>query len=158
MFITGTVKVSPKLGVVSDWSKSSFKYQVEDGSTTDHISAFWDVMPTLAELTDCSFPFDIDGISLLSTLMNKGLQKERDYLYWEFHGAGGRLALREGDWKLVVLNAKSEGKQKIELYNLADDFRETNNLSEVEQGREKKMYDKMKKARVESETFPFYSN
>ena len=130
--------------------------KIEAGSTTDHISAFWDIMPTLADLIDIKLPKEeeIDGISFLPTLLNKGDQKEHEYLYWEFHEGGGRLALREGDWKMVILNAKSD--EKVELYNLADDLGETNNLLDQESEKSEEMYNKLKSVRTESEIFPFY--
>ena len=132
---------------------------VKAGSTSDHISAFWDIMPTLADITHTQIPANevTDGISFLPTLLNKGKQKEHEYLYWEFHEGGGRLALREGKWKMVVLNAKSEKKEKIELYNLADDLGETNNLADVDPERTKEMYERMKSLHTESDIFPFYS-
>jgi arylsulfatase A-like enzyme len=83
--------------------------------------------------------------------MNKGEQNEHKYLYWEFHEAGGRLALLEGDWKMVILNAKTE--EIVELYNLADDLGETNNLIDQEAEKAKQMYDKLKSIRTESEVF-----
>lgn len=131
---------------------------VNAGSTTNHISAFWDIMPTLADLIDVKLPKDeqTDGLSFLPTLLNQGQQQEHEYLYWEFHEAGGLLALREGDWKMVVLNAKTE--EDIELYNLADDLGETNNLVDKEPDKTKEMYNKLKSARTESEIFPFYNS
>ncbi len=132
---------------------------IKAGTTTDHISAFWDIMPTLADLTQTTLPANAntDGISLLPTLLNKGKQKEHTYLYWEFHEGGGRLALREGDWKLVVLNAKTPEKEIIELYNLADDLGETDNLAESQPEKIKEMNAKMRSLRTESDIFPFYS-
>jgi arylsulfatase A-like enzyme len=87
--------------------------------------------------------------------LNRGTQKEHEYLYWEFHEGGGRLALLEGDWKMVILNAKSE--EQIELYNLGDDLGETNNLADANPEMTKEMYDKLKSIRVESDIFPFYT-
>lgn len=132
--------------------------KVEAGSSTNHISAFWDIMPTLANLINIELPSEeqTDGISFLPTLLNKGKQQEHEYLYWEFHEGGGRLALREGDWKMVVLNAKTE--EEVELYNLANDLAETNNLIDEEPDKAKEMYNKLKSIRTESSIFPFYNN
>ena len=132
---------------------------IKASSISEHISAFWDIMPTLADLTQTTLPANAntDGISLLPTLLNKGQQKEHEYLYWEFHEGGGRLALREGDWKLVVLKAKTPDKVIIELYNLADDIGETNNLAESQPEKTKEMNAKMRSLRTESDIFPFYS-
>lgn len=132
--------------------------KIEAGSQTDHISAFWDIMPTFAEITNAEIPAneEIDGISFLPTLLDKGKQKEHEYLYWEFHEGGGRLALRQGDWKMVILNAKT--KEKVELYNLANDLGETNNLIDAEPEKTEEMYNKLKSIRTESDIFPFYNN
>ena len=132
---------------------------IKAGTTTNHISAFWDIMPTLADLTQTTLTADAntDGISFLPTLLNKGKQKAHEYLYWEFHEGGGRLALREDDWKLVVLNAKTPEKEVIELYNLADDLGETNNLAASQPEKTKEMNAKMRSLRTESDIFPFYS-
>ncbi len=59
---------------------------------------------------------------------------------------------------MVVLNAKSKDKEKVELYNLSNDEGETNNLAEGNPERTKAMYEKMKSLRIESDIFPFYSN
>ncbi|MBB6479452.1 arylsulfatase [Spirochaeta isovalerica] len=56
---------------------------------TDHISAFWDFLPTIAEIYSIPLPEGIDGISYLPVLKNQeDNQKEHDYLYWEFHENG----------------------------------------------------------------------
>ena len=114
-------------------------------------------MPTLAASINVELPKNeqTDGISFLPTLLNKGQQKEHEYLYWEFHEGGGRLALREGDWKMVVLNAKSD--EKVELYNLANDLGESNNLVDIEPEKSEEIYNKLKSIRTESDIFPFYN-
>lgn len=60
---------------------------IKAGSTSNHISTFWDIMPTLAELTHQKLRPNIqtDGISFLPILLNKGKQNKHEYLYWEFH-------------------------------------------------------------------------
>ena len=67
--------------------------RVGAGSESGHISAFWDVMPTVAELVGVSISDTLDGISFLPTLTGKGEQEEHDFLYWEFHEKGGRIEL-----------------------------------------------------------------
>ena len=71
-------------------------------STTDHISAHWDVLPTVAELAGIDAPEGIDGISFLPTLLGQGKQKEHDYLYWETNGRSGWQAMRRGNWKATA--------------------------------------------------------
>ena len=125
------------------------------GSKSDHVSAFWDVMPTVAELADLQTPENIDGISFLPTLWGKGDQKQHDYLYWEFHERGGRKALRKGDWKLVQYEVFNPEKTSTELYNLADDVGEENNVAAENPEVVKELLTLINSARIESEDFPF---
>ena len=107
---------------------------IEPGTTSDHMSAFWDIMPTIADLTGTTPPEDIDGISLAPTLLNTDEQVAHAYLYWEFPGYGGQQAARQGDWKAIRQNMLRDNNAtplKIELYNLADDIGETNNVAEL---------------------------
>ncbi|MFC5051747.1 arylsulfatase [Rubritalea spongiae] len=121
--------------------------KIKAGSTSDHLCAFWDVLPTLSEIVGVEAPNDIQGISFLPTLTGEGEQKQHKSLYWEFHERGGRIALRQGDWKIVKYDAKSN-KGRWELYNLKDDPSETNNLAK----QHPEMLDKMAKLAKQSRT------
>lgn len=103
--------------------------KIEAGSTSDHISAFWDYFPTFAEVAGAELPTTqrLDGISLLPTLLGEPQQKH-DFLYWEFPETGGQQALRMGPWKGVILN-RNKGNTEMELYNLENDPREQNNVA-----------------------------
>ncbi len=97
---------------------------------TDLISAFWDVLPTLAELTGAPIPEGLDGISMLPTLEGRPEeQPTHDHLYWEFHERGGRAAVRAGKWKGVRYDLARKPEGPIELYDLDTDIGETNNLA-----------------------------
>lgn len=102
---------------------------VKPGSISYHIAAFWDIFPTFAELTGQKVPADTDGISILPTLTGKGEQKEHRYLYWEFEEEGGKQAVRVGDWKLIKLDINNPEKTRFELYNIAADPGELNNVA-----------------------------
>jgi len=77
--------------------------KIQAGSKTDHISAFWDFLPTACELAGVEIPVITDGISYLPALEGRP-QPEHDYLYWEFHELGKKQAVRKGNWKAVRLN------------------------------------------------------
>jgi len=129
--------------------------KITPGSTTDHTSAFWDVMPTLANIVGAEVNENIDGISFLPTLLGNKEQKQHDYLYWEFHEKGGRIAVRKGNWKGVKYNVLNDSDANIELYDLSIDPGETNNLASEKPEIVKELTTIMKEARTESEVFQF---
>lgn len=129
---------------------------VKSGMQTDHISAFWDVLPTIADIVGVETPASIDGISFSPTLMG-GEQKTHDYLYWEFHERGGRQALRQGDWKLVQYDVIKDPQKPYELYYLKDDPGEDNNLASQHPEKVKSLVGLLEGARTESEVFKFAS-
>ncbi|MGM9737258.1 MAG: arylsulfatase [Candidatus Cryptobacteroides sp.] len=104
-----------------------WKDHVAEGTETDFICSFWDVMPTLRDINRQKNAKDIDGVSLLPLLEGRKGQKEHEYLYFEFQEMGGRQAVRKGPWKLVHLNIRSDN-DRYELYNLALDPAEKNNV------------------------------
>ena len=127
--------------------------KIKAGVKTEHISAFWDVMPTLAELTGVALPQAGDGISFLPTLFSKEGQKQHEYLYWEFHEQNGREALRCGDWKLI--RQPIVGEAILELYDLSSDLHEDNNLAQQNPEKVKELEALMDGARTESPLFNF---
>ncbi|NLJ43145.1 MAG: arylsulfatase [Bacteroidales bacterium] len=128
--------------------------KIKENTVSDHISAFWDVMPTLAEISGAEVPSGIDGISFLPALLGKR-QKNHDYLYWEFHEQGGKAGVRMGDWKAVKLNADNGFQDSIELYDLSRDEGEKNDISSSNPEIVKKMIGIMNEAHTRSEVFPF---
>lgn len=124
------------------------------GSKSEHVSAFWDVLPTLAELAEIPAPENIDGISFLTALFGKE-QKHHEYLYWEFHEKNGRKALRKGDWKMVQYDVFTPEKTTTELYNLATDIGEEKNVAAENPELVKELLSLMDSARTESGNFPF---
>lgn len=103
---------------------------IKQDSKTNLLSAIWDIMPTLAEITDATVPENTDGISFLATLKGKeNNQREHDYLYWEFPAYGGQQAVRLGKWKGIRFNI-SEGNMEIALFNLKKDIKELHDVSD----------------------------
>ena len=104
--------------------------KIKAASQTDLVSAQYDVLATLADITGFQKPKETDGISFLPTLLGeKQQQKKHDFLYWEFPEYGGQVAIRMGDWKVVRQNLKNDKDPTLELYNLTKDPSEEINLA-----------------------------
>lgn len=106
---------------------------VSAGSVNHHQLAFYDVMPTFAELagvknwvkkyTNKKKAVDyFDGISFLPTLLGRDGQQVHDFLYWEFEETD-QIGVRMGDWKMVVKSGNPL------LYNLSDDIHEDKDVA-----------------------------
>ncbi len=108
---------------------ASWKGHIPAGKQSNMISAFWDMMPTFAQIIDVDAPENIDGISILPELRGKRQKQQHDYLYWEFHEGQGKRAVRRGDWKLIELNVRNAKQRKFELYNIATDPSEKNDVA-----------------------------
>jgi len=104
---------------------------IKPGIKSDHIAAFWDVLPTFSELTGNGQPAETDGISFLPSLLGKEQSGKHDYLYWEFFEQGGKQAILKDNWKAIRLNVRGdESKQIFELYNLVSDPEEKVNVAD----------------------------
>jgi arylsulfatase A len=134
---------------------ASWPGTIKPGSVSDHISAFWDMKPTFHELSGSKAQIETDGISIVPTLLSKKNQKEHEYLYWEFHEQGGRIAVRKGDWKGVKLNYARRPNAKMQLFNLSTDLREENNIADQHPEVVAELERIMKEAHVPSEFFNF---
>jgi arylsulfatase A len=106
----------------------SWKGKIKPGSQSDHVAALWDFFSTFQQLANVPVTKNIDGISILPALLNKP-QPRHDYLYWEFHESGGRQAVRWKNWKAIRLNVSTANAQAIELYDIAKDPSEKNNIA-----------------------------
>ncbi len=137
-----------RVPMIAQWSG-----KIKAGKTTNHVSAFWDVMPTIAELIGIDKLLGIDGISFLPTLLGNKNQEEHPYLYWEFTSDGlERQAVLKGNWKIVKVKS-SEGTI-TELFNINEDPNETINKSEEEPEIFKDLIQKMKEAHIPNKDFP----
>ncbi|WP_028666057.1 arylsulfatase [Runella zeae] len=127
---------------------------IKPNTQSDFVGAFWDLVPTLAELAHTKVTSPTDGLSFAATLTGKGKQKQHEYLYWEFHEGGGKQAVRQGNWKAVKLNINRPEASKIELYDLTKDSSEQVDLSKQFPDRVAKMEALMKEAHRASALFP----
>jgi arylsulfatase A-like enzyme len=101
--------------------------KVKAGTTSSMPCAFWDFLPTVAEAAGAEAPKNLDGVSILPTLLGRPQQQQRahEFLYWEFHERGFEQAVRAGDWKAV----RHGPDQPLELYDLESDIGETTNVA-----------------------------
>lgn len=106
--------------------------KVAAGQTSDHLSGFQDIFPTLCDLAGIkSYPKN-DGISMAPLLTGRaGLQPAHPHLYWEFYERGGKIGVVKGDWKGVRLNVMKNPDAPMELYNLSKDVGEENNVADA---------------------------
>lgn len=110
--------------------------KIKDGVKSDHLSAHWDVLPTMAELIGQPVPKQADGLSMVPTLLSKpDEQKKHQFLYFEFIRGGAKSftsrALRKGSWKAVQRSKGNKGKEflPIELFDLSKNVGEKSNLA-----------------------------
>jgi arylsulfatase A-like enzyme len=130
--------------------------RIAPGTGTPHVSAFWDFLPTCCELAGVTPPAGIDGVSYLPTLLGRpDLQKGHPYLYWEFHEQGKKQAVRMGRWKGVRLNAAQDPDGPIELYDLAADLGEAENIADRHPDIVKQIAELMVTARTPAEHWPW---
>jgi arylsulfatase A-like enzyme len=134
---------------------------ITPNTTTDFPTAFWDFLPTAADLAnvnlhDPSFIFHhpslrtgLDGQSILPTLLGK-LQQPQPYLYWEFHERGFDQALRIGDFKAI----RHGTTKPIELYNLTTDPAESTDLAPTHPDLVRRAAELFTTARTDSKDFP----
>lgn len=131
--------------------------KIKEKSISNHVSAFWDVLPTIVEISNSKEKLNSDGISFLPTLLNdKTNQKEHEFLYWEFNIKGGRKAIRKGKWKAVWYNINTErNKSELELYDLSTDESETNNVAALHPKIVQELKELLKTEHSNSDLFPF---
>ena len=105
-----------------------WKGRIQPGSKSAEPIAFWDMLPTFAELAGAQPPEKIDGASIVPLLLGEKQSLGERTLYWEHPGGDLRdvyQAVRIGEWKGI---RPSEGAP-LEVYNLAQDLGETRDLS-----------------------------
>ena len=123
--------------------------RVPAGVVSDFPWAFWDLLPTFAELAGAAAPKGIDGRSIAPTLAGK-TQEPHEFFYWEFHEGGFKQAVRHGEWKAVRLAPGAA----LELYNLRIDPGENANVAGRHPEVVKRIEAYLKTARTEHPDYP----
>lgn len=131
--------------------------KIKAGTENNHQLAFYDLMPTFCDIIGVKNYMDryknkdvetdfFDGLSFAPTLLGKKKQKAHDYLYWEFEETD-QIAVRMGDWKLVVKSGKPL------LYDLSTDLHEDNDIASEHNDIVEKMISIIYKEHIESPYF-----
>jgi choline-sulfatase len=93
----------------------------------DNLVSHMDILPTLLELTGCKIPKDVDGVSLVESIITGNFPKDR-YIFCQYSGNP-----KAGDIRRTVITRKYKYVYNPsglhELYNLLDDPQETTNLA-----------------------------
>jgi len=128
--------------------------KIKPGTASFHVSAFYDLLPTLCDLAGASVPKGTDGISFLPGLTGKGAQKKHDYLYWELHEYGGLQAVLKENWKLIRFNVDKKAF-RYELYNISGDPGEQMNVAAQYPERVRNLVTLMDNAHTPNNRYPF---
>ncbi len=123
--------------------------KIAAGTESDFVWAFWDFPSTAAEIVGTAMPGEVDGQSVLPTLLGKD-QKEPEYLYWEFHERAFKQGVRFGEWKGV----RNDLNKPVEIYQVTQDLGEEDNLADQQPELVKRVEGWFESARTESEHWP----
>ena len=124
--------------------------KIPGGKVSDDPWAFWDLLPTLAEIGGARTPKDIDGLSFAPTLFGQMQTNRHEYFYWELHDDGFKQAVRMGQWKAV----RNQSDAPLELYDLAKDIGERSNIARDNPKLIRQLENIFKSARTDSPSFP----
>jgi arylsulfatase A-like enzyme len=128
---------------------ANWKGRIRPGQVSDFAWAFWDFLPTAAEVAGVKPPAGTDGISILPALTGRP-QKPHEYLYWEFFEGGFQQAVRQGDWKLV----RQAPRLKVELFDLKTDLTESRDVAAQHPDVVAKLSKYFQSARTDHPEFP----
>ena len=132
----------------------SYQKGITKGGTVNAMPfALWDLYPTFLQMAGVPVTKYTDGISMLPAMSGKK-QAGHKYFYWEFHEAGGKQAVRMGDWKGVKPDVSTNSNSLIELYNLKIDPQEKNNVAAKNPGVVKQIEQILKEAYVPNADWP----
>lgn len=132
-----------------------WKGVVAPGTTSDTVSYFPDWFDTLADVGGAKIAADsTDGIDLVPAFKGKAVAKRKEPMMWEFHGYGGIIAVRDGDWKAIRRGLKSKKVQPWELYNISSDPFEKKDLAKQNPERVQQLEQAWLDSRTVNKTFP----
>ena len=103
--------------------------KIEAGSVVEDPVIALDLMPTFITAAGGRVDpaWNLDGIDLSGRLTGKQSRLPNRTLYWRKAGSKGPIAIREGNWKLIDLRGRGDGRP--ELYDVGKDVGESRNLA-----------------------------
>ena len=105
--------------------------RISSGESSEHLAANYDLPATIAEIAEVTFARNTDGLSFSPLLLGRREeQKAHPYLFWDFAGYGGQIAVRMGRWKGIKRNLRKKAAGPLELYNLEEDISETDSVAD----------------------------
>jgi arylsulfatase A-like enzyme len=116
-------------------------------SSQHQIGSVMDILPTVCELVDITLPenYQIDGYALQQQLTGQDNNMRNESFLNHFphsHRSSYFTSLVKSDWK-IIYHYQVDGKPLYELYNLAEDPHETNNLADIEKQQLKIMMEEL---------------
>lgn len=126
--------------------------KIKPGRVSNHISAVWDIMPTLADVLELEI--ESDGISFLPELKGQNQSQLHEYLYWEFPENGGSIAIRSQNWKGIIENI-NKGNNKMQLFDLEKDPSESTDLANQFPGIVSQLFENIKNSHTKPEVEKF---
>lgn len=117
---------------------------------TDTPCAFWDLLPTAAQLAGAETGPESDGVSLLPFLFGKGAPAGRKPFYWESQQKGFHQAARDGEWKAV----RHGPSGPVELYRLTEDPAEARDVARQFPAEAARLRAFLDSARTENPDYP----
>ena len=128
--------------------------RIRAGTVSDQVWYYADFMPTVADVTGTDAPENMDGVSILPTLLGESQDIGERFLYWEHFSGGFKQAVRWKNWKAVRNPSPRLLDEPLELYDLDRDIGEENDVAADHPDVIAEIENFMKDARTDSYNWP----